>query len=261
MRIPQQLCILCLVLSSPAVTQQTVTKDATAMAIVQQSLAAMGGGQNFVDVQAIGTTTAYGDSGALSYPITLQATGAASIRSDVSKPSGTRTYVTDGSRMCVDNVFVDLPPDAQTDLAWKRIDFVPALSILSAYADPNVQVLYQGAGTVNGAITDAVSIGFVSPGISDPSQVAQRWFWIDRATSLLVKVGLTNTTSSASIQGPVAEMFLSGYQVSSGFAVPMSQATYVDGVLSEDLEFTSFAFNSGSDPSQFAMTCEAPNAQ
>lgn len=255
------LCVLLLISFSHTFAQQTVTKDPTAMAIVQQCLAAMGAGQNFVDVQGDGTTTAYGDSGVVTQPITLQATGVASIRSAVSKPSGTRTYLTDGARMCVNNVFVDLPPDEQADLAWRRIDFVPALNILSAYNDPNIQVLYQGADAVNGATTDVITIGFVSAGTSDPTQVPQRRFWIDRGTSLLIKVGLTTTANSGNTPGPVAEMFMSSYQVTGGFAVPMSQATYVDGKLSEDLELTSVTFNSGLDASLFAMNCEAPDGQ
>lgn len=252
---------LLFLLSATAIGQQTVTKDPTAMAIVQQSLAAMGGGQAFTDAQAVGTTTAYGDSGAVSYPITIRATGMASIHSAISKASGTRNYVTDGSSLCVDNVLIDLPSDEKADLVLKRIDFVPALSIMSAYSDPNIQLLYQGADTVNGATTDVISLSFVSPGISDTSQLPQRLFWIDRATSILVKVGFTNTPNSGSNQGPIVEMFLSGYQVASGFAVPMSQKTFIDGKLSQDLEFTSVTFNNGLDSSLFAMTCEVPNAQ
>lgn len=48
-------------LSATALAQQTTTKDSTAMAIVQKSLAAKGSGQVFTDVQAVGTTTAYSD--------------------------------------------------------------------------------------------------------------------------------------------------------------------------------------------------------
>ena len=261
MRIPQQLCVLCLVLSFPAVSQQTATKDPTAMAIVQQSLAAMGSGQTFVDVQGAGTTTAYGGAGQVIYPITLQATGTASIRSAISKPSGTKTYVTDGTNLCVDNALVDLTSDAQADLSWRRIDFVPALSILSAYADPNIQVLYEGTDSVNGATVDVISIGLTSPEASDAGQIPQRLFLIDRATSLVAKIRITNTAGSPTWQGPTVEVFLSQYQSVTGFAVPMDQATYVDGTLSQDLQLTSVTFNNGLDSSLFTMTCEVPNAQ
>jgi hypothetical protein len=255
------LYLLFFFVSSVSFSQQTVTKDPTAMAIVQKSLAAMGSGQNFVDVQAVGTTTVYGDS-AVSYPITLQATGTASIQSVISKPSGTRTYVTDGTNVCADNTLVDLSPDASPALAFRRIDFVPALTILNDYADPNLQVSYVRVDTLNGAAVDVIAIGFAPPGVvADTNPIPQWFFFIDRATLLVSKIQMTNTIPSASPQGPTVEVVFSQYQAVSGFAVPMDQATYVNGALSQDLQLTSVAFNNGLDSSLFAMTCEVPNAQ
>jgi len=243
-------------------SQQTITKDPTAMAIVQQSLVAMGGGQNFVDVQAVGTTTAYGDSGAVTYPITLQATGTASIQSVISNPAGTRTHVTDGVNICADSTLVELTPDASAALALRRIDFVPALTILNDSADPNFEVSYVRADTLNGAAVDVIAIGLAPPGVvADTSQTPQWFFFIDRATSLVSKIQMTNTIPSASPQGPTVEVVFSQYQAVSGFAVPMDQATYVNGALSQDLQLTSVAFNNGLDSSLFAMTCEVPSAQ
>jgi len=260
MRVPHR-CALFLLLPAIALGQQTATKDPTALSIVQQSLTAMGGGRVFQDVQATGNTIAYGDAGAVTYPITLQGTGAASIRSAISKPSGTNTYVTDGTNICADNTPVNLSSDAQSVLPLRRIDFVPALTVLGDYADPNVQVLYVRSDALNGSPVDVIAIGFSAPGLIDISQIPQWFFFIDRATSLVSKIQMTNTFPSPNPQGPTVELVLSQYQVATGFAVPMDQATYMDGVLSQDLQLTSVAFNTGLDSSLFAMTCEVPNAQ
>jgi len=254
------LCLLLLTSFSEIFAQQSATKDATAKAIVQQSLAALGSGQNFVDVQATGTTTTYSDAGGLSYPVTLQASGTVNVRTTVDKPSGTRTYVTDGISLCADGIATQLGADAQSDLSLRKIDFVPALSILSQYGDPSVQVQYIGTDSSTGALTDVVSLTFIPPGLSpglDGFQAQQRIFFIDRATSLASKVQSTSTGASS----PQAEVVFSKYQTIGGFAVPMDQATYIDGNLAQDLSFTSVAFNTGLDSSLFAMTCEVSNGQ
>jgi len=245
---------------SPALAQPTATKDATAISIVQQSLTAMGSGQNFTDVQGDGTTTAYGDSGAVTQPITLQATGTANVRTTITKASGTKTFLTDGSGVCTDGVAVPLSPDAQSDMSLRRIDFVPALSILNHYADPSIQVQYVGADSSSGALADVVALTFIPPGLIpglDGFQAQQRIFFIDRATSLVSKVQSTSTGASS----PQAEVVFAKYQTISGFAVPMDQATYIDGNLAQELSFTSVAFNTGLDSSLFAMTCEVSNGQ
>jgi hypothetical protein len=96
----------------------------------------------------------------------------------------------------------------------------------------------------------------LSPGL-DGFQALQRVFFIDRATSLVSKVQFMSTGAPK----PQAEEVYSKYQTFDGFAVPMDQATYVDGNLSQELVLASVAFNTGVDRSMFTMTCEVSNAQ
>jgi hypothetical protein len=255
-----QWCVLVLVLSPIAFGQQTVTKDPTAMAIVQQSLVAMGSGQNFVDVQASGTTTAYGDAGSLTQSVTLQATGAANIRTTITKPSGaTRIYGTDGLAACIDGA----PAEYTADLTVEGIYFVPALSILNAYAQPDTQVQYQGTDQIGSSIVDIVALTFTQPGAPASGAYAstQLSFFIDRATAFVLKIKSASIADASTSNGPTLEIVLSQYQIFSGFAVPLDQTTSVGGVLDHELMLTSVAFNTGLDSSLFAMTCEVPNAQ
>ena len=69
----QQLFAFLLLLSSAVLAQQTVTKDPTAMAIAQGSLAAMTSGGLAIaqDSQASGTLTMYFDQ-PVSMPVTLE---------------------------------------------------------------------------------------------------------------------------------------------------------------------------------------------
>ena len=257
-------CPVIFLLSAIAVGQQTVIKDPTAMVIAQQAIGAMSGNASFQDVQASGTTSLYGDSGSVTYPITLMATETASIRTSLTKPSGTRVYVTDGTNTCVEGTQATATADTQLDQYARRIDFIPALTILSQYAAPEMQVQYSGTDTVNGAAVNVISLSFtppsVPPGING-FQVTQRVFYIDQTSSLLLKMRFTTVVDVNTGLGPITEVYFSEYQASAGFAVPMYQATYADGELAQDLTLTSVAFNSGLDRSLFSTNCGVTNAQ
>jgi hypothetical protein len=153
--------------------------------------------------------------------------------------------------------------DMQFDMYARRIDFVPVLSLLQEYAASNMQVQYAGAGSVGSSTVDVVALSFMPttapPGFNGYA-ATQRLFYIDRATSLVVKMQFITVVDSAAVQGPTTEVYFSQYQTINGFAVPMYQATYADGKLAQDLTLTSAAFNSGLDPSNFAMTCEVAGA-
>jgi len=251
-------------LCSVAAAQQQVTQDPTAIAIAQKALAALGGGTLFQDLQASGTTTLYGDSGSVSYPISLMATGTASVRTSITKPSGTRVYVTDGSNTCVDGAPTTATADTQLDQYARRIDFIPALTILSQYAAPNMQVQFAGTDTVHGSAVNVIAISFM-PSVLPPGvngyQVTQRLFYIDQTSSLLLKMQFVTVVDASTGLGPKTEVYFSQYEAIAGFAVPTYQATYADGKLAQDLNLNSVTFNSGLVSSLFSMTCGVTNVQ
>lgn len=239
--------------------QPPATKDANAVTIIQQSLAVMGGGQSFVDVQATGTTTLYGDSGSVNYPITLQATGKANVRSSVTKSTGVHVYVSDGQATCVDGTLDAATADTPIDLYSRRIDFVPALTILADYARSDIQAQYLRSDTLGNATVDVVALSFVPLGLSPSPQAyaaTQRTFFIDQATGYVLKIQYTTITDATTLTGLNTEIVFSNYQTFSGFAVPLDQQTFVNGNLGIDLSLSSVAFNTGLDSSLFAMTCE-----
>jgi hypothetical protein len=234
------------------------------MAIVQRSLVAIGGSAVFQDVQASGTTSLFGDSGGVTYPITLMATGTANVRTSITKPSGTRVYVTDGSNSCVDGAPATATADTQLDQYARRIDFIPALTILSQYAAPDLQVQYAGTDSVNGSAVNVIAISFMPPGLPpwiNGYQVTQRLFYVDQTSSLLLKMQFVTVVDPSTGQGPKTEVYFSQYQAVGGFAVPMYQGTYADGQLAQGLTLTSVAFNSGLDSSLFSTNCGVTNAQ
>ena len=242
-----------------SLAQQAVTKDPNAVAVIQQSLAAMGSGQPFVDVQVTGTTTLYGDSGSVSYPITLQGTGRVNVRSSITKSSGVRVFVTDDKATCVNGVLDTSTADTPIDLYARRIDFVPALTILADYTQPDIQVQYLRADTLGGANVDVVALSFLPPGLNPSPQAysaTQRTFFIDQATGYVLKVQYTTITDATTLTGLNTEIVFSDYQIFNGFAVPLDQQTFINGNLGIDLSLSTVVFNIGLDSSLFAMTCE-----
>ena len=232
--------VLLVFLASSVFSEQIVIKDPAAMAIAQNAMAAMAGTQTFTDVTVTGTTTAYGDGGSVSSPITLMATGTSSVASNIQREAGTRTSITDGTTTCVNSGSGAVPVKSTADSYSHRIDFVPALTLLREYSSSNVQVQYVGSANVNGAPADVIALSVQPPGAPPDFnwvQVTQRQFYVDQATSLVVKIQYTP------VAGPKVETFLSNYQSVSGFAVPFQQSTYTDGNLAQTLTITSAAFN------------------
>jgi hypothetical protein len=102
--------------------------------------------------------------------------------------------------------------DMQYDLYARRIDFVPALSILREYSAPNMQVQYAGTDTINGSPVDVVALSFMPPGLlpgTDGYAATQRLFYIDQSTSLVLKVQFTTVFDPSSNSGPKTETYFS----------------------------------------------------
>jgi outer membrane lipoprotein-sorting protein len=242
-----------------------VIKDTTATALVQKALLYLGGNglSSFQDVTATGTTTLYGDSGSVTYPITLMASGEANVRSSIQEPSGTNVYVSDGTTSCLNGQLASGPEDRRLAMLATRIDFVPALSIVREYADQKIQIQYLGTDSVEGNQVDVVSISILAtdvPPTFDSLSATQRLFYFDRQSSVLRKVQYQAIVDNLTAPGPKVEVYYSNYQTVNGFAVPFRQATYVDGRLGTEVLLSTVTFNNAIPASEFAINCEVANA-
>src|SRR5947209_20011143 len=90
--------------SAQTTTSSSITKDATAVAIAQESLAAMGGSNlaSYQDVKATGNVTIYaGSSKPTTFPVAVKAKGTRELRTEITKPSGIQVWATDGAQGCM----------------------------------------------------------------------------------------------------------------------------------------------------------------
>src|SRR2546426_2905464 len=85
--------------SIPVVAQQP-QRDPQALAILQQSLAAMGGAQALAlqDSQATGTVKIYSPGGPISLPVVVKSKGTKLVRHEVQTQSGTRIRILNQGR-------------------------------------------------------------------------------------------------------------------------------------------------------------------
>jgi outer membrane lipoprotein-sorting protein len=237
----------------------SVIKDVSAVALAQKALAAMGGDmlKGYQDSTVTGSMTYYGSAGSLTVPVTLKSKGKSKLRTEIQQDAGTDVSISDGSNGCMTLASGSKLRSSATDLWTKRVDHIPALSLLAEYASSNMNVQYGGTATVNGSLTDEVALSFSVPSLPnsyDSLKLTQHVFYIDRATGLVTKIQFYRTDSGSSTPYLV-EMYFSNYQMVSGIAVPFKRSLYIEGKLNTDLVLTSVAFNTSLPDSDFALNC------
>jgi hypothetical protein len=238
----------------------TLQRDAQAVALVQQSLAAMGGTQAlaFADSLAAGTALSFKpDGSSVTLSIVKKSKGTKMIRTEVQRPEGTRLRIVNGGTGAIQNPDGTIRRLFSNNTVAERIEHIPALSILSEWQSSNVEVRYVGTDTVNGSPVQMVAISLIPT--SDPQWVrfyrstTQTLFYIDQATNLVSKIQYQNFAENDSNVSEKVEIFFTDYRVASGVQVPFTQSTYADGRLRSTLTLTSVAFNMGLTEAEFAI--------
>jgi len=248
--------------STPAAS--SLTKDPTAVALAQKTLAAMGLPQSYQDSVADGTLTMSDSQKTLS--VRLKSKNLTEYRHDITATEGTFSYVLNGLDACILRADGSKVQGAFQNSRGRGAEHIPALSLLARYQDSNVQVQYAGTFTVNGKPADVIAVSYSPPG--DPDRqlsyaVSQRLYFIDRDAGLVAKVQFNQYgENNPDPQEPVeTEIYFSDYRSVSGLMVPFRQVTYLDGTEHSTLVLTSVAINTGLADADFALTCGAPNGQ
>lgn len=217
----------------------------------------------YQDASATGTLVIHRSATASdTYPVVLKSKGTKLFRQDIQKPSGTTSYVLDYPVTCV-NVPQGNRHGIYQNAVSRRVDNIPALSLLAEYADTDKQVQYAGLDTVNGAPAAVVAISFqppVLPQSTDSLSVTQHMYWIDQSTGYVVKVRYKQFGENGPLYAFVAEDYFSDYRNIGGLMVPFASKTYLDGVLDHELTLSSVTLNTGLLDSDFALPCEVANA-
>src|SRR5579864_1542138 len=248
----RQFCLmyaLPLVIFSSAFGANTVTRDAQAIAVISQSVAAMGlTAAPALETVAQGNFT---DRSGTVFSLTIETAGTDRLRENL----GTNhSFVTNGgSGFTIDQQGVrhKIPYWATK---YRRPEHLPTLSALADYLNLNLHLRYVGLETVNGSPAHHIRLSRV-PADSTPAAVedliSEFHVWID-STSFLVMKTRSFYFAPETIQNrtPV-ETYFANYQQQGSVMIPFHITSYIYGQQDSDIVITSINLNASIPDSDF----------
>jgi len=250
---------MCLFGLSPCASAQS--SDAQAVALVQNAVAAVNGGQTVNDLTLSGSATRTSGSGTVSGALVIRANSLHQSRLDFSVSSGIVTELRDSSAAIpsgsrIDSAGVIHPVALQncwSDVGW----FSPVVSMFFTVSDPTVVFRYVGQETRKGVnVNHVVAKRQVmnQPGVIAVliRQLSATDLFIDATTGLPVAMRFSIYPNDSTQTGtPVTVEFGNYQQLPSGQNVPFHVTRNEAGTVT-DIQITSAVVNSGISSSTFS---------
>jgi hypothetical protein len=251
------------VLSISLAAQQAATPTSQALTLLQQSLAALTGGQIPTDVTLSGSARRIAGSDDESGTAVFKALASGAGRSDLSLSSGQCSEVQNhssttpaGSWSGPDGVAHAMAfHNLLTEPSW----FFPAFAISRRVSDSSFAATYVGHETHNGQAVERVSVyqsmPFPNPpGLPTFEQLTRVDFFLDATTFLPAAIAFTIHPDNNELLDLAVEVRFTDYRSVSGAQVPFHVQKYLNNSLILDFQATSVTSNSG-------LTASAFNAQ
>ncbi len=253
------------VLSSPALSlsqNPPPQSDAQAVALAQQSMAALTGGNSISDVTLIGTVSWTNGSNTETSSAVLMAKGTGESRFDMTLSAGPRSEIRNDSS---NDIRGEVLLTDGSVLPWgigncwvNAVWFFPQLSTLGVNGDPSLILAYMVQETRNGVSVQHVQsyryiVGATPEATALNQQLSTMDIYLD-SSSLIPAAYVFNLHSEdgASPDLPV-EVDFSDYRSVNGILVPFRIQRYVAGSLGLDFSVSSAQLNSGLPDSQFLI--------
>jgi hypothetical protein len=240
-------------------TSTTIVRNSQAVAILQGSFTAMGG----VTASRISTVLM---SGQMTRQLALtQATGTVTFkwgganlcRLDLASDTYSHSFVVNGTQgtQVEDGVSMRVPAHM---LINHPLKYLPVLSEVSSFADPNYSISYVRLETLNGGSVHHIHMESVLPGLSPQmaalySKLTGVELYIDANTLLLVKRAQEVPTFLDMGTTALVEQYFSAYQVNKGISVPYQISVYLSGTKLMDMQITSVQFDAGVSTADFEV--------
>ena len=181
-------CVVLTLFSSLSTAQQTVTKDPTAISVLQQAVAAMGGSVPS-DSTASGTVTTTAGALTESGPMVILTRGLDQSSEQVQTPSGpTTNYSLGNAAQVQDGTITSQPLELA---ATAQTPYFPLQLLSNILNNPDSAFSYVGMETLNGITVHHVQYwnSFTStPPLAALSSLSQRDIWIDATSNLPVQI-------------------------------------------------------------------------
>lgn len=235
-------------------------RDTQAIAMIQQSLQAMGGTQSVTTLQdsrATGTVSYLTAGGTVSAPVVIECKGTRMVRWGVQTPNGDRVRILNHGQAVMQLPNGKVRRLSASNTLAERVSHIPVLSLLSEWSNPSVELHYLGPAMVSGHPAVEVSMAYASGSI--PAEVertrklTQTFFYFDQAAGTLSKMEYQNFAEGDDRFSQKVEVLFSDYKMVTGVAVPFRQDEYDDGRLAFSLVLSSVAFNVGIADSDFDL--------
>jgi hypothetical protein len=243
-----------LVLVLPVSAQQTstaATKDPQAMAVLTQSLNAVGGLSIVAAIQdytATGNITYNWAGEQVQAQVTVRGMDTSNFRIDASLPSGTRTWAVSGYSGVLITPDGNRASLAAYDFMTAGSMTIPYVRVATVLNDATTSISYLGPVTFNGG--QAIQVHFVTndpyfAGVSSLAALGTFDLYFDPLSSLVI--GLTETCHSEGnfTSTYIHEIDFTSYRPSGNAVVPYTITEKIGAQETWSIAISSISFNSG----------------
>lgn len=242
--------------------QQSVpapVRDTQAIALVQQSLQAMGGAQlaSLQDCQASGTYQLLYPQNQPPEPIVVKSRGSNRVHIEVQTPAGTRSRILNQGRAAIETPDGKVKRLLSQNTVGERVSYIPLFSLLSEWQLPSTEIRFIGPTTVNGQAAVEIAISSMpTTGTFPPDlmrTLTETHFFIDSNSGLVLKMSYKLYAENHSNRSQNVDVVYGDYKPISGVEVPFRQDAYIEGHLWYEVLLTSVSFNTGLADSDFNL--------
>jgi hypothetical protein len=243
-------------------TQPSPTRDAQAVSLANQALSALVGSTAITDATVQGTANFIAGSDQETGTATLEARMGYESRAVLSLSGGQRSEVRNGSSGLPqgkwsgsDATWHTIPlHSCWTDPTW----FFPALTIQSAFNDPQISFSYVGQETKEGLTVQHFQVSRVAPGQTSKAttliqRLSQVDFYLDSTTHLPVAIDFNAHPDTDAGQDLPVEIQFSGWHSANGIQVPSRIQKLLQGSLTLDLSALTVSVNTGLPQTDFTI--------
>jgi hypothetical protein len=244
---------LFLLLSAVAHGQMTATKDPTAMAIVQQSVTAMGGSVP-LDSTASGTVTTTAGSLTENGTVVILTRGNNQSSEQIGTPSGVATIYSQGNASQVQGTTVT--PVSLELAVTAQCSYFPLQLLANAINDPDWAFAYVGLESLNGATAHHIQFWdtFASvPQFAALATFSQRDIWIDAGSNLPLQVSYSDHTAQGAAAATAIDIMLGNFVNFGGTFYPTTIQKSVNGTPWATITITNVVFNTGLTDANFPV--------
>jgi len=234
--------LVCSLISRSSYAQQSASpaaSDPQAIALLAQSLAAMGPLASPSRMTLAEGTATYPDG--TTKLVRMETIGNDRVRHDLG--SGEFTFVSNGGSGYL--ILQGKKLQLRTWItAYRRPEHLPALSLMSDYQNPNLQVRYVGLENVSGNPAHHLRLSMLPADKTPPEiedMISEFHVWIDQLSMLVVETRHFDFSPEAIQNRTPVDIFFSDYRQTNGTMIPFHMSRRVANQIQCEIQFSTIS--------------------